>query len=57
MSGTSHDIEAAQEGVDFFADPLGHRGVLGGLRKDYCKVELKTPEATAEASGDVKSIV
>ncbi|KZV66901.1 hypothetical protein PENSPDRAFT_688594 [Peniophora sp. CONT] len=34
-----HDIEDATEGVDFYQDPLGYRGVLGGFRKEYCLVE------------------
>ena len=48
---TSHGIEVANEGVDFFVDPLGSRGVLGGMNGDYCWVEVK-PEATADASTD-----
>ncbi|VDC01674.1 unnamed protein product [Peniophora sp. CBMAI 1063] len=46
---SSHDIEAAQEGVDYFQNPLGDRGVLGGIRSQYCLVE-EPEEPVAEAA-------
>ncbi|VDC07700.1 unnamed protein product [Peniophora sp. CBMAI 1063] len=46
-----HDIEAAHEGVDFFMNPVGDRGVLGGMVAEYCHVEEKEAELEV-GSGD-----
>ncbi|KZV61544.1 hypothetical protein PENSPDRAFT_643255 [Peniophora sp. CONT] len=50
----SHGIEAPAEGVDFFHNPLSHRGVLGGFSKEWCLVEEKgpEPEETAKTEAD-----
>ncbi|KZV66900.1 hypothetical protein PENSPDRAFT_688593 [Peniophora sp. CONT] len=50
-----HVIENVREGIDFFKNPLGNRGVLGGVCVEYCRVEEKKPEETADAAASTES--